>query len=608
MAEPWAVTLTTIRGYTPWPPWDVKLGLGVPPPVIWPLPALRAVWSVPFAGKPRQQAHLTLPFAARRHADTAATAPWGMPKHARARLNAAWRQQETRTRRAAAPWGKALPLMPRYLSAGWRQYEARTTATTTPWGTAQTRVQDVAISWQKAAKEDAIRNTLWQDARLRLHILALLPWLPVPPTRPRFFLARWGRRPASTVCRDVYFPFDPWAIELATRLEPVPAPSAVVLATDRSRTQEVCITDPGGRPVTSLPPVIVFPQALARVPILVVYWIMNSVEIYRTADGAPIEAFSISLGLDSTSFTWSARLALASRDAYAAVKPQALEPVELDVIINGHAWRLLIEHMSQEARFPGGSWTATGKSLSAYLAEPYARAKTRLEPAARLAQQCALDELQYTGFSLEWQIPDWLIPANTFSYQGLTPILAVSRLAEAAGGYLQPAPAARGVRALPRYPITPWQLWGSQPDLRITHDPILQYSESLNPRPEVNAVWVSGQQTGVLVAVKRAGTAGNRYPGEPLVTDPLMTDVNTVARARGISILADHLPSSTVSMTLPLSYTGELPGLIQPGTVLEVATGFETWRGIARGVSIQASRAASGELVVSQQLEVERYY
>ncbi|MCK7569165.1 hypothetical protein MLD24_21265, partial [Marinobacter xestospongiae] len=59
------------------------------------------------------------------------------------------------------------------------------------------------------------------------------------------------------------------------------------------------------------------------------------------------------------------------------------------------------------------------------------------------------------GWSLDWQIEDWLVPAGLWSHSG-TWISAATRIAEAGGAYVQAHDTNQVLRILPRYPTLPW--------------------------------------------------------------------------------------------------------------------------------------------------------
>ena len=56
-----------------------------------------------------------------------------------------------------------------------------------------------------------------------------------------------------------------------------------------------------------------------------------------------------------------------------------------------------------------------------------------LLPELFTAQQLALQALDLTGYTLDWDLTDWLVPAGAWSHSG-TPLAAVQAIVEAARG------------------------------------------------------------------------------------------------------------------------------------------------------------------------------
>ncbi|MEE2521063.1 hypothetical protein QO156_33200, partial [Pseudomonas aeruginosa] len=74
---------------------------------------------------------------------------------------------------------------------------------------------------------------------------------------------------------------------------------------------------------------------------------------------------------------------------------------------------------------------------------PYAPKRSAVNTAPLNARQVVDEQLQYTGFSVSWDVenmgpPDWTLPAGAFSYQDQTPMQVIVKLAEVAGGIVRP--------------------------------------------------------------------------------------------------------------------------------------------------------------------------
>jgi len=112
--------------------------------------------------------------------------------------------------------------------------------------------------------------------------------------------------------------------------------------------------------------------------------------------------------------------------------------------------------------------------------------------------------------TVDWALTDWLVPTGVFAKQG-TWIKALTTIVSAAGGYLLlPHPSEKILRVRHRYPVAPWH-WSQElmPDFVLPVDAVERESLHWFDKPAYNRVLVSGQETGVLGQVTRAGTAGD---------------------------------------------------------------------------------------------------
>ena len=115
-----------------------------------------------------------------------------------------------------------------------------------------------------------------------------------------------------------------------------------------------------------------------------------------------------------------------------------------------------------------------------------------------------------------------------------------------------------------------------------------------------NAVYTSGTIAGLVRRTKRAGTAGDIEA--PAVSDPLLTaSAAHVQRARSIVVAGGW--QANVGLTLPFDNAPGAPGLLDVGTLIEIADTGGNWRGLVRGVGIRAG-ARPG---VRQSVKVERH-
>lgn len=347
-------------------------------------------------------------------------------------------------------------------------------------------------------------------------------------------------------------------------------------------------------------------EPLRVIPVRRAYLVINNVTLTRidTEQDLVCESLDISVDADSWTCAWSATLAWSE---YNALRAERGQPIELLASINGHPYRLLMEGAPKRQR-SFGKWSVSigGRGIAAALDSPYQDIGVRSNPGQDYtAQQLMADALTINGvsngWSLDWRITDWLVPAGAWAHQG-TPIAAVLDVAGAVGAIVQAADAAKTLRILPRYPVAPWGWHAATPDIQVPLDIIT--AESIEPvtRPGYNAVYVGGQSYGVTSLVKRQGTAGDVLA--QTITHPLLTAAEAT-RQRGLAVLGDTGAQERISMSLPLS---DDTGLIRINMLADVPDPDDAWRGLVRSVALSARWEDSAGLVVWQNIGLERHY
>ena len=321
------------------------------------------------------------------------------------------------------------------------------------------------------------------------------------------------------------------------------------------------------------------------VPARRVYFVINDVTLHRLPDGLPVPVFNLSLSLDTASWTWGFDAQLPAAAQGLVAPSSASGPVELLASINGTDFRVLAESINRERVFGDSTIRISGRGHNAVLAAPYAPVMTFGNSQTRTAQQLMDDVLTLNGvplgWSVDWGLTDWNVPAGVFARQG-TWIEALTSIVSAAGGYLLPHPSSPLLRVRHRYPVTPWE-WGAvTPDFVLPVDAVSRESLRWVDKPAYNRVFVSGQDVGVLGQVTRAGTAGDILA--PMVVDPLITEA-AAARQRGVAVLADTGRQIEVSLRLPvLAETG----VIEPGAFVEYQDGTVARLGLVRSTRVEA--------------------
>ena len=326
-------------------------------------------------------------------------------------------------------------------------------------------------------------------------------------------------------------------------------------------------------------------QELVVVPIRRVYFVINNVTLHRLPDGLPVPVFNLSLSLDMSSWTWGFDAQLPAKAEGLVAPNSASGPVELLASVNGTDFRVLAESIGRERVFGDSTIRISGRGHNAVLAAPYAPVMTFSNPQVRTARQLMDDVLTLNGiplgWTIDWGLTDWNVPAGVFARQG-TWIEALVAIASAAGGYLLPHPDNQSIRVRHRYPASPWEWHTVTPNFVLPVDAVARESLRWLDKPAYNRVFVSGQDVGVLAQVTRAGTAGDVLA--PMVVDALITEA-TAARQRGIAVLADTGPQIEVSLRLPVLAA---TGIVEPGAFVEYQDGTVTRLGLVRSTRIEA--------------------
>lgn len=349
------------------------------------------------------------------------------------------------------------------------------------------------------------------------------------------------------------------------------------------------------------------PNPNPGIPDRKVYFIVNSLSLTRVQDDEPVHVNSASVGIDRDSWCWSFTATIPYTELE-KVEPASGGPVELELEINNLIWRVLVEEYDEKKVFAKTDITIKGRSVTAYLESPYAPVRSYTQTNTILSRQLAEAELTrpglITGFSLDWQLIDslgWSMPANSWSYNDLTPVQVIQAIANGAGGYVNSHPSQKSLIVLPDYPAPFWEWDALTPAKTIPESLIKSRSLRWTEKPAYNGVYVSGENTGVTAFVKRTGTAGSFQA--PMYVDPMITHISA-ARNKGISILSAGGKQSMVSLDLPMEPS---LGLVTPGTLIAVQpSAGGTWRGLVRSTAISAAWGKG--LTVNQALDLERHY
>jgi hypothetical protein len=338
------------------------------------------------------------------------------------------------------------------------------------------------------------------------------------------------------------------------------------------------------------------PQGDHTIPIRRVYLMIHDIEVVRLPDRTPIHASRLNISLDADAWAWQWSGNLLGAAALEAVQPdQDGQPVTLEATIDGYTWHLLVEDWTEDREFGRRGVSVKGRGLTGWLGQPYELPASGESAAIATAQQLAAAHLPIgEGWSIDWQAPDWLVPAGAWSWQGKTPAQAIHEIAQAAGYVVRPAMSSRVLRIQPRYPVLPWDYDSATPALVVPDAAIMRLERRQAVATQANAVYVHGGEVGgVLARVRRTASAGDRVA--PTASHPLITHADA-ARALGSRLLAgQHQQPEVRSLTLPVD--GSTFPLGQVGDLLRATIGGASHHGIINAVQVEAQRGNGGVTV-----------
>lgn len=332
----------------------------------------------------------------------------------------------------------------------------------------------------------------------------------------------------------------------------------------------------GPRPAAGQQPIII--------PVREIYLVINSFSLVRADTGQPLEVdgFSASLSFDGWCWSWSAALPGALLPLVRAIAPG--EMIELVATLNGIPLRLAVERIGRDRRFASSMLRISGRGRAAWLDAPRSPVQSFYNNQLRTAQQLLEDALTVNGvpvgWTVDWQIDDWTVPAGAWSHTGSYKDAAV-RIAEAGGGYVQAHDTAQTLAVKSLYPLAPWDWAAATPDLELPEAVCEIEGIEWLEKPGYNAVYVVGGAGGRRDRIKRVGSdAATVAPTivDPLAADPIMT------RNRGLAVLADTGRQAHISVRLPV-----LPetGIVRPGTLVRYTESGNIHIGLTRAVSVE---------------------
>lgn len=339
------------------------------------------------------------------------------------------------------------------------------------------------------------------------------------------------------------------------------------------------------------------PQPHFVIPLLPVYMQVHHLTAHLLPSLEPVVLTDVTIAADDDSYCWSLS-ANGPEHLLDQLAPVGGLPARVQVTIDGISFVFAVTSTARSRTFDRRRVAVQGISVTAMLGAPYMPRQSWLSTSVATAQQLAVAALEFSGVDLDWQIPEWQVPAGAWSFQG-TPLQAVLRIAESVNAVVRSHRTAEQLIVVPRYPVLPWEWGAAVPDVQMPAAVIVTDELRPDPRADYNAIYVAGGSVGgVLGHVVRILSARDKLA--PQIQDDLITHADA-ARMRGSWALAASGNKLQHSISMPVLTGGTHPGILNPGQLLEVADTDGVWRGLVRGVSVSASMPR-----VRQQVTVER--
>lgn len=319
-------------------------------------------------------------------------------------------------------------------------------------------------------------------------------------------------------------------------------------------------------------------------PPLDTYIMLNT--ITATCGDITLNPLSASVKTDMNGYCWQGEIAL-SPDDFGALNlmntPLGQEKI-ITLTINGDTFRFMAENISDHRAFGQRSYTVSGRSLTAKLGADYAVCKTGFIGQDLYASQLAQSAIADTGFTLEWQTVDWLIPANTYTLADKTPIAVIMDIAHAVGAFVVSHPYQNILYVRPKYKLPAWQLKSATADFSVPANMILSVSGQKHTQTQANGVFVLGEgENAVGAHIVRTGT--DALPETDALSHCVYTDL-IACEAAGIAALSDTGNHKTETVTLPIMKKYQLP-LASLGQIWRFTEPSAAFMGIIESISIK---------------------
>lgn len=318
------------------------------------------------------------------------------------------------------------------------------------------------------------------------------------------------------------------------------------------------------------------------------YFVINSIELINLETGEAIQATSLDFSTDLSSFAWSGIMMVGSEEVSKLSSPTH-NPVKVALSFNGNLAVFMVKTISQSVSFNKKVYKVELISPAALLDSPYSRIDSRTVT-EDMAPQSLIEPMLHTdvtGLVLNWQYLsplDWVVAANTFTYQELSPIKAIGKLLEGSAAFMYSELDGTGLTIKRKRQVEFWE--GDTVPIVIESAVLTSLSFTQEKHRNFDAVYViSGlnQTLGLTAHVIREGYAGTELA--PQVIAPTLTSPASVMDA-GKYCLGTAGVVETRTLSQPII---EGNPLLKPADLVLFTYGGTTYVGtiISTGVSLK---------------------
>ena len=231
------------------------------------------------------------------------------------------------------------------------------------------------------------------------------------------------------------------------------------------------------------------------------WYIVNEIEVSRLDNGQKIHVFNGNYRTDRSSWCWSYNLTIPAFEL-SKLDPISGQPVILKIMVNGYQHLMLLENRTRSRQFASETYTLTGRSVSALLDAPSSPPRAFLQENERTSVQLVqaeIDRSAYPDLTLNWQLIDalgWIVPTESLSYGGLTPIKAIQEIASAGGGFIYSEADSQAISIKPLYKKTYWDsLTIAEYDILLPESIVTEQSTDYEVYPDYNGVTLTNDKT-----------------------------------------------------------------------------------------------------------------